>query len=263
MQRPSNDIIIFLLVTTSIILVMAGFVITIVLLYRKKQVSYQKDIDHIKSEFEKTILNTRLEIQEETFRNISKEIHDNIGMSLTLAKLNLVTLKRDNEIQTEQQVNSSVDLISKAITDLTDISKSLNSDFITEYGLINALEQEINKLKNTGLYHITFDVSGNPIFMNSQKELIIFRIAQEALNNILKHARADDIRIELTYQESLLEMEIADNGKGFVSQHFTDPADKKKGMGLINMKARALMLGGTWDISSSATGTSINLTVPY
>ena len=89
MQKTPDDIIIFLLVTTSIILVMAGFVITIVLLYRKKQISYQKDIDHIKAEYEKAILNTQLEIQEQTFRNISKEIHDNIGMSLTLAKLNL------------------------------------------------------------------------------------------------------------------------------------------------------------------------------
>ena len=71
MQKTPDDIIIFLLVTTSIILVMAGFVITIVLLYRKKQISYQKDIDHIKTEYEKAILNTQLEIQEQTFRNIS------------------------------------------------------------------------------------------------------------------------------------------------------------------------------------------------
>jgi len=263
MQKTPDDIIIFLLVTTSIILVMAGFVITIVLLYRKKQISYQKDIDHIKTEYEKAILNTQLEIQEQTFRNISKEIHDNIGMSLTLAKLNLNMLKPDGNEYVSQKIDSSVDLISKAINDLTDISKSLNSDFIAEYGLINALEQEIGKVRNTGFYAVRFEIDGETTFMNSQKELIIFRIVQEALNNILKHAQADAIHIRLSYHSNGIYLDISDNGKGFPGEEGADVMDKRKGSGLINMKNRALMLGGTWNIETSANGTIIKLTVPY
>jgi two-component system, NarL family, sensor kinase len=263
MRKTSDDIIIFLLVTTAIILVMAGFVITVVLLYRKKQISHQKNIDYIKAEYEKAILNTQLEIQEQTFKNISKEIHDNIGMSLTLAKLNLNTLKPDEIRSSSVQVNSSIDLISKAITDLTDISKSMNADFIAEYGLINALEQEINKLKIIGLYHITFEVSGETTFMNSPKELIIFRIVQEALNNILKHAQAKRIILKLDYQPDHLDLDINDNGIGFMINSNANLTDKKNGSGLINMKNRALMLGGSWKIDSSDEGTIIKLTVPY
>lgn len=263
MQKTPDDIIIFLLVTTSIILVMAGFVITIVLLYRKKQISYQKDIDHIKAEYEKAILNTQLEIQEQTFKNISKEIHDNIGMSLTLAKLNLNTLTPDRGEQTVKKIDSSVELISKAINDLTDISKSLNADFIKEYGLINALEQEISKLKSTGLYGIHFEIDGETTFMNSQKELIIFRIVQEALNNILKHAQANRINIRLSYHSNGIYLDISDNGIGFPKDRTGETTGKKKGSGLINMKSRALMLGGTWNIETAAHGTIIKLTVPY
>ncbi len=248
MRKTSDDIIIFLLVTTAIILVMAGFVITMVLLYRKKQISHQKNIDFIKAEYEKAILNTQLEIQEQTFKNISKEIHDNIGMSLTLAKLNLNTLKPGNIMNSSVQVNSSIDLISKAITDLADISKSMNADFIAEYGLINALEQEINKLRTIGLYHIIFEVSGETTFMNSQKELIIFRMVQEALNNIMKHAQAKSIILELDYQRNYLDLNISDNGIGFMIDGHTNPTGKKNGSGLINMKNRALMLGGSWKI---------------
>ena len=116
MQKTPDDIVIFLLVATAIILLMAGIVVTIILLYRKKQVSYEKDIESIKAEYEKTILNTQLELQEQTFSDISREIHDNIGMSLTLAKLNLNTLRPDDAAQSAFQVNSSIDLISKAIT---------------------------------------------------------------------------------------------------------------------------------------------------
>ena len=193
MQKTPDDVITFLFVTTSIILLMAGFVITIVLLYRKKQASYQKDIKTIKADYEKAILNTQLEIQEQTFQNISREIHDNIGISLTLAKLNLNTLNLNDQFQSKEQVNSSIALVTKAISDLNDISQSLNAEYIASYGLINALEQETRKLKNLGLHDITFEVSGNTIFMDAQKELIIFRIVQEALNNILKHAEARKI----------------------------------------------------------------------
>jgi len=263
MRKTPDDIIIFLLVTTAIILVMAGFVITMVLLYRKKQISHQKSIDYIKAEYEKALLNTQLEIQEQTFKNISKEIHDNIGMSLTLAKLNLNTLKPGDIMNSSVQVNSSIDLISKAITDLADISKSMNADFIAEYGLINALEQEINKLKIIGLYHIIFEVNGETTFMNSQKELIIFRIVQEALNNILKHAQAKTITLKLDYHGDHLNLDICDNGIGFTTNSHANPTDKKNGAGLINMKNRALMLGGSWKIDSSREGTIIKLTVPY
>ena len=104
MQKTPDDIVIFLLVATAIILLMAGIVVTIILLYRKKQVSYEKDIESIKAEYEKAILNTQLEMQEQTFSDISREIHDNIGMSLTLAKLNLNTLRPDDAAQSAFQV---------------------------------------------------------------------------------------------------------------------------------------------------------------
>jgi signal transduction histidine kinase len=252
-----------LLVTTAIIVVMAGFVITIVLLYRKKQITHLQSIENMKSEYEKTILNTQLEIQEQTFINISREIHDNIGMSLSLAKLNLNTLKSADADTADEQISSSIGLISKAISDLSDISKGMNADFITEYGLINAVEQEISRVKNTKIYTVSFDVEGEPIFMSSQKELIIFRIIQEALNNILKHAQAKNIAILLNYKEGYLALQISDDGIGFSTEKSVILKNSGKGTGLINMKNRALLLGGTWNIESTNKGTAIYLTVPY
>jgi two-component system, NarL family, sensor kinase len=263
LQKTADDIIIFLLVTTAIIVVMAGFVITIVLLYRRKQITHLQSMETMKSEYEKTILNTQLEIQEQTFINISREIHDNIGMSLSLAKLNLNTLKSADPETAGEQINSSINLISKAINDLADISKGMNADFIAEYGLINAAGQEINRVKNTKLYNVTFTIEGEPIFMSSQKELIIFRIIQEALNNILKHAQAKIIAVRLNYEAVNLAMQITDDGIGFSSEKTGTLKKSPKGTGLINMQNRALLLGGTWNIESSTDGTTINLTVPY
>lgn len=262
MQKTPDDIIIFLLVSTSIILLMAVFVIVIVFLYRKKQIAYQKSLDTIRLDYEKNILNAQLEIQEQTFQDISREIHDNIGMSLTLAKLNLNTLNLTDTKQSTEQIHSSVDLITKAISDLTDISKSLNAEYIANYGLMNALEQQIAKIRHLGL-EVGLEVNGNTVFMDSQKELIIFRIMQEALNNILKHARATKISIELSYDATHLNANISDNGQGF-DMNSDAIKNRKSGTGLINMNKRAQMIQGYWIINSSPhNGTIVKLSIPY
>jgi two-component system NarL family sensor kinase len=264
MQSSPDDFVIFLLVTTSIILLMAVFVITMILFYRKKQINYQKNIDNIKADYEKAILNSRIEVQEQTFQNISREIHDNIGISLTLAKLNLNTLNLPDISHSQEQVNSSVALITKAISDLNDISQGLNAGYIAGYGLINSLEQETEKLRKLGLHDIILKISGHTVFMDTQKELIIFRIVQEALNNILKHAEAKKIYIYLLYDSGHLNLCIHDNGKGFNIHDNQEISAKKKGAGLLNMKKRAEMINGQWTLESSPRrGTLIKVLVPY
>ncbi|MEI9810293.1 MAG: hypothetical protein WDO16_21820 [Bacteroidota bacterium] len=93
-----------------------------------------------------------------TLQTISRDIHDNINLSLTLAKLNLNTLDITNKEKSMEQLTYSIDIISKSIIDLTDISRSMNSDIISEQGLIKALELEIEKLKklNRFLYNLNY-----------------------------------------------------------------------------------------------------------
>ncbi|MBL0152941.1 MAG: hypothetical protein IPP93_05455 [Chitinophagaceae bacterium] len=142
MEKTTSDIIIFVTISTLLVLLMAGFVITILYLYQKKQALHQKDLEIVKVDFEKSMLNTKLEIQEQTFQSISREIHDNINLSLTLAKLNLNTLSLKNLSVASEKIASSIEFISKAIRDLSDISRSMNSEVINEQGLIRALEFE-------------------------------------------------------------------------------------------------------------------------
>src|SRR5678815_5083890 len=107
MQKAHYDIVLFLSVCTFLILLMAGFIVTILYLYRKKQLAYYKTIEELRLDYEKNLLHTHLEIQEQTLQHISREIHDNIGLSLTLAKLNLNTLDWDHPSKTKIQIESS------------------------------------------------------------------------------------------------------------------------------------------------------------
>ncbi|MBK6380203.1 MAG: sensor histidine kinase [Chitinophagaceae bacterium] len=225
--------------------------------YQQKQNAYFKDIETLKSSHENTLLQSQLEIQEQTFQNISREIHDNIGQKLTLAKLYLNTLDFTDTDKSRLQVNNSVTIIGEAINDLSDLSHSMSSEIILTHGLINALQFEAAQLQKTGIYKISFSATGNPVFMDYNTELMLFRIVQESLNNIVKHAAASEIDINLHYMDALLIIEIKDNGKGFLS------LQDWPGTGLKNIKKRTSILKGKLIINSTHdTGTQIKVEIP-
>jgi signal transduction histidine kinase len=133
----------------------------------------------------------------------------------------------------------------------------MSSDIILNNGLINALQFEVAQLTKSGIYKISFSTSGYPVFMNTETELVLFRIVQEVLNNILKHADASKIDINLHYTDALLIMEIKDDGKGFSTDKL------QPGTGLQNIKKRTGILKGNISISSTINiGTQIKVEIP-
>lgn len=262
MPREPHSVIIFIITTTLFILLLIALIVFMLFLYQRRRISYQKGLEILKSDFEKTLLTTQLEIQEQTFQNISREIHDNIGLSLTLAKLNLNTIDWQNTGHSQEKVGGSIHFISRAIEDLSYISKALHTDFIEENGLLKALELEINKIQKLGIFTIRYNVTGSPVYMQTQKELVIFRIMQEVLNNSIKHSGATVITVLLNYQSSLVNIEISDNGKGFINRSSTDQPGK--GTGLMNIVRRAAFIDGSCQVNSfPGKGTSIQMKIPY
>ena len=262
MQESTTELISFLILATLLILSLVGFTIFILFLYQKKQDYYNKTMASIELEHEKSLLETQLEIQEETFLNISREIHDNIGLALTLAKLNLNTLSFSGDHTSAEQLKTAISLVGKAISDLSDISKSLNSDVVTQVGWLKLLEHEIDKIKRIPQYSASFRIVGQVVFLESHKELILFRIAQEALNNILKHSGAKEIQMEITFDNSL-ELNIRDNGKGFQTSEKTQAGNQSMRLGLINMANRAKLINGEFNIiSQPGIGTTVSVRIP-
>lgn len=228
-------------------------------LYNQKKMKHENEIEKIKYRYEKSILDVELEIQEQVLENISREIHDNIGLSLTLAKLNLNTVDDISSSNTKEKINHSVELITSAIQDLRNLSQSMNADLIRNNGLIKTLEHEIIRINRSVPMKVRFIVTGESTFMDTQKELLLFRILQEGMNNIIKHAEATEAYIGLEYGKETLKLHIADNGKGFEMQR----GQRTSGSGLSNMKARANMLNGTWNMESGENGTTLTFIIPY
>jgi two-component system, NarL family, sensor kinase len=261
MQPDKIHIAAFVIITTAVILILAAFAVALTYLYQKNQFLYFQKITALKLNHEKNLMSAQLEMQESTFQHISREIHDNINLSLSLSKLQLNTINMFNESDAEKKINSTIDLISKSIHDLSHLSKTLNTDLIKSMGLINAIKEEMEKLELTGLFSIEMQVTGQPVFMDAEKELLIFRIVQESFNNIIKHSEAKNIKFWLRYYDCHVELTIKDNGKGF-EVPLTE--NRIKGAGLNNITVRAKALNGKACIfSAPGKGTSLHISIPY
>jgi two-component system, NarL family, sensor kinase len=261
MQDPDKRIIInFLIIATLLILLLLGLIMTILFLYQKRQHGFAIELEKVRTGFEKELLTTQLEIQEQTFQYISQEIHDNIGQFISLAKLHLNTLNLEDIERSGQQISNSTDLLTRALDDLRDLSKSLSSEVIKNGGLTKAIELQISQLKKLEKLKVICRINGDYRFLDEQKEMFILRILQEAINNVIRHSEADTIEILLSYMDRNLSLLIRDNGKGFNIAN----VQKGKTSGISNMTKRAKMIGAKFNIDSSArTGTLIVITVPY
>ncbi len=250
----------FLLGITVLILLLLGFILFILFLYKRKQQGFALELETVKTNFEKELLKTQLEIQEQTFQYISQEIHDNIGQFISLAKLHLNTLDYNNLRTVREKITESTDMLTKALDDLRDLSRSLSSDVIRTNGLATAIEMQIAQLRKLELPEVAYEVEGEYQFLDEQKEIFILRILQEAINNIVRHSDARKVNILLSYRQNNLSLSIRDNGKGFNESVVSDA----KTSGINNMTKRAKMIGAVYNIESRlGAGTTVNLSVPY
>lgn len=209
---------------------------------------YQKDID-----FQKTLNATIIETQEQALNNISRDLHDDAGQQLTYINFVVENLKLDNpELKDAlQPVSQSIQSLSSSIRN---ISHSLNSQLLIKDSLVKAMEAEIERLKNYTGIAFSFNLNGSKKkAYGGNEKIVIYRIFQESIHNILKHSGASEVVIELT-TEPYFKMVISDNGKGF------DPQLAKSGIGLENMAKRAEIINFKVSVASrAANGTIITL----
>jgi hypothetical protein len=243
---PDNSLRLLISLTAAFFFGITCFIIYFVVLYRNKQLKNKQEQEKLHSEFEQELLKTQIEIQEQTLTHISQEIHDNITQVLSFVKLNLGLINID-ESHIKNKINESRELIAQTINDLRNLSKSLSFEHIALLGLVKTVEMEADRVNNSGLISTSFLVEGDIYPLGEQRELVLFRIFQEALNNTLKHSGAKHLKIGLQYHSELFNLTLEDDGNGFSAGSL----DKNKGSGLRNMENRAVLIGAASTIDSS------------
>lgn len=235
------------------------FIILFIILYQRRYYRHIKEKQLLETHYTQQLLQSQLEMQEQTFNSISQEIHDNVGQVLSLAKVQL-NIMAQQKAYNENMVADVKESVGKAMTDLRDIAKSLNSDRIRDASLPEITALELQRISRAGIMIATLQTEGEEHHLRSQNKLIVFRIIQEALHNSIKHSAATTIEVRFLYSLTDLTIHIADNGIGFDMELLS----KKDGLGLKNMINRAALIGGNAKIESSINkGTFITLSCPY
>ena len=243
-----EEVIWITIVGTFIALFLSATLFILFLSYQKRKFRYNREKQQLRTDFNQELLRAQLEIQEQTFQNISQEIHDNIGQMLSLAKLNLNTTDIAQPKQAEDKIQLSRDLVGKAINDLRDLSKSLNPDIIMKIGLSESIQRELLMAAKTSQFEVNLTQNGDLFQFDPHKELIIFRIFQEILNNIIKHARARTVNVKLDFEMPHFSLTVEDDGEGFDMQRL-ESVDNE-GLGVRSMRNRAVLVGAQLTISS-------------
>ena len=262
MGSTDKDIYITIITVIIVLLILLIFIVSFLFIYKSRQVRHQTEMESVTEKYTQEILKTELEIKEQTLKKIAEEIHDNVGQVLSLAVLNLSAIEFDNP-QNIDKIESITQLVQKAVSDLRDLSKTLDAEDITTLGLTSFIKFEMDLLEKSGVYKTNLEYSGQEIRLNGHKELIIYRIIQESLNNIVKHAYARCITVALHFCTDMLAVSITDDGIGFDIDTISSTDIHSTGAGLRNMKKRATLIGASITITSfPKKGTDISLIIP-
>lgn len=251
----SSELYVVFVSTTVFLVFLVGFIIYFIVLYQKRQVQNKAEREGLEANFKQEFLKARLEMQEQTFAHVSRELHDNVNQVLSFVKLNLAMI---NDVPEPQQtkLNENRDLIAQVITDLRDLSKSLSFEHITKQGLVKTIENEVNKLNKSGLIEANLIIKGDIYPLGEQRELVLFRILQEVVNNTTKHSGATHLNICLEYIPESFNLTIGDDGVGFSASSL----DHSRGSGLMNIEHRAAVIGAVAKIDSSpGKGCTVNV----
>ena len=256
----NNKYILPLFVAGSLMLALFGFfLIAYLLVQKRKQNKYQLEKQKMLFDHENNILKIKIEEQENTMNQISRELHDNIKSVLGFAQMSMYGIA---DMSTNKEQSARIDtvnsIISEVIDSLHNISHSLSSNFVRNIGLVETITKDLENIKaNT---NITYDIEikGSLLSLSPDRELHVYRIAQEALQNCIKHAKATKIEFALDFEPDHFMMRIADNGIGFQKNEIYE----MKGLGFLNMLQRARYLHGSLDLHSAPQkGTIVTLTL--
>lgn len=260
MQDLPQEVKDILIASTVIILLLTISIIVFMFINQKRKFRHRQQLENQKKFFDEEILRAQLEIQSQTFETISRELHDNVSNTLSLALLNLNLLTNGQSQESASRIDETKTLLLEAKNSVKDYSWYINPENINNQGLKQSLQQLMKKFGNLKLFNLNFKSSGEEFTLESSRQIIIYRIVQEALSNTVKHADASEVGLNLEFRHPQLKISIQDNGSGFDTLQILSTNIKTHGAGLKNMIARASMIKAKLDINSQpGKGTTLIL----
>jgi signal transduction histidine kinase len=200
--------------------------------------------------------------QEQERKRISRDLHDDVGTKLSALNLFLSSLQKKATTTNNDEIRSlacsSKQFIQDAMYDIRRLLLNLSPTILEDFGYTAAVEALVNKINETKQLHFDLIVFGINQRLKKEYELALYRITQELVNNVLKHAEAKHVSLQIRQTDGKITLMMEDDGKGFdINAH-------KDGYGLNNLASRTKLMQGTMTIDSRpGKGTSVMIEVPY
>jgi two-component system, NarL family, sensor kinase len=260
MFETENEIKQLIIFSTLVAMIFITIIILFIVFYRSRRAIHRKEKETLTSIFKNELTSAKMEIQETTLQHFTREIHDNIGQKLAVARIYINRLEAAKAASGEKSELEEISkLMGDAISDLRTIANTLNPEYITDLGLIKSLQNEAERINQLHIVDCSLLITGDKQdALTSQQELLLFRICQEFIQNSIKHAGCTAISIKLDFGESIFALKLMDDGAGF---DYDTVMSNSKGNGLRNMLNRAKMLGAEIEMQSE-NGTGLTLTLP-
>lgn len=264
MPPQSDATTLTIVVSTILVLSLSIAIIYFLFHYQRKRFRHQQELLEIREAFNKTLLQSKLAIQEQTLDHISKELHANFSHLISLININLAEILPQSSLTHRDNLLETKSLAKQLMSELKALSASLNTDHIIHIGFAKALENELSRLAKTKKYEIVVTRSGEEYRLLAEHEIILFRLCQEVLNNVVRYAKASKVSTSLSYLPDHFMLTIADDGTGFNVEEALRQSGEKQSTGLLNISKRAAMISAVFGISShNGEGTVVTINIPH
>ncbi len=198
-----------------------------------------------------------LEAEERERVRIARDLHDGIGQMIAAARMSLGKFSSTNNLN-EPEIQQTLDLLEDSIKEIREVSHNMMPGSLMKFGLPTALKQLANKINNAGSLQINLQIIGLKDRLDERVETMLYRVIQEIVSNVLRHAEATKVNIELVSHENELVLVVEDNGKGFDINN-----NDNQGIGLKNILTRVEYLDGNVNFDSAiGKGTSVIVEIP-
>jgi signal transduction histidine kinase len=246
---------VFVMKAGIVVLILVAFLVCLAVFSRRKKNRLYMEKKILEEQFDAQLLQNRIEVQEDSFNSLGTELHDNIGQLLSTAKMFIGITERQMQ-EPPVTLLSANETLDKAITELRNLSKSLNKDWMHQFDLYHSLATDIERINSGGLLHIQVSRSGHLLPAGADQQFIFYRLLQEGIQNVIKHAAAKQLLISIEYDKSHIRAILKDDGIGFNTKQ---PA---AGLGIKIMQQRVKLLGGSIAWQSYLPGTQLTIVFP-
>lgn len=259
MTPDSYDFLLIFSVATVGMLLLSGAIVLFMVFYQKKMIKEQMKRQALEFEYQQKMMQAEMESQESERRRLAADLHDSIGGMLSTIRVGISTLART--LPDPKSIDQTKLMLDDTISSVRRISRDLMPSTLERFGVIHAIKEMCQRFQDTSRIEIHFAEPEEIPPIDKQRQLMVFRIVQELLNNAIKHAEAQHIYVTLAANNELY-VSVEDDGIGFDAHAEMKENQNGKSLGLFNIENRTRLLGGKLAYAKPPKGSKTIITIP-